>query len=71
MSHLTPILKETLDYLIAYHKKWSFMPTLSEIGDAMRVTKQTANWRLDRLSDEGYIKVIPFKSRAIIILKRK
>lgn len=68
---LTTVQKETLDYLIAYHKKWSFMPSLQEIADAFRVSRVSAKFRVDRLANKGYVSTRPKTARSIKILKRR
>ncbi|MCP3681717.1 MAG: hypothetical protein GY861_03415 [bacterium] len=69
MTKLTPTQAETLDFLKAYHKKYQFMPCLREIATAFDIKKPTAKFRLEMLSNAGYIKVSPKTARGIVILK--
>ena len=68
MTELTEHLKKVLVALVAYKRQNDEMPTIKELTESCGFGSQTATTdAMKRLRDQGYITLIPRKSRGIII----
>jgi repressor LexA len=61
---------EILNFIIEFSNKNYFMPTMKEIAKGLNIASDsTVCYAMKYLEREGYIKTIPNKARAIIVLE--
>lgn len=65
---LTKIQKLTLNYLISFHKKNGYMPSIEEMGKYFRRAIVSIWERLDALQKKGWIKRKKNGKRWIVVL---
>ncbi len=68
-AHLTPIQLELLHFLKLFIDEYGYPPSIREISKALTLrSNSTAHYHLHQLSEKGYVRVDPYKQRAIVIL---
>jgi repressor LexA len=70
-QELTKRQKRIMDFLESYLKKHGYPPTMREIGEHFGFNWSAAKGHLSALERKGFIKLNPFISRGIEILKTK
>jgi len=62
--------EEILNFIVKFNETHYYMPTLKEIAAGLNLKSDaTVCYAMKYLEREGYIKIIPKKARAIIILE--
>ena len=64
--------EEILNFIVKFNETHYYMPTLKEIAAGLNLKSDaTVCYAMKYLEREGYIKIIPKKARAIIVLERE